>query len=52
MVEVANIRERYAAGTVSLGRITDYVVQAMQAFAMGTIGTATPPPLPTSRKGR
>ncbi|MFY8095010.1 MAG: alpha/beta fold hydrolase [Niveispirillum sp.] len=36
MVEVAKIRERYAAGTVSLARITDYVVQAMQAFAMGT----------------
>lgn len=36
MVEVAKIRERYAAGSVSLDRITDYVVQAMQAYAMGT----------------
>lgn len=36
MVEVARVRERYAAGTVSPARITDYVVQAMQAFAMGT----------------
>jgi len=36
MVEVAKVRERYAAGTVSLNRITDYVVQAMQAYAMGT----------------
>lgn len=36
MVEVARIRERYAAGTVSFDRITDYVVQAMQAFAQGT----------------
>jgi len=36
MMEVARIRERYADGTVSLNRITDYVVQAMQAYAMGT----------------
>lgn len=36
MVEVAKIRERYAAGTVSPARITDYVVQAMQAYAMGS----------------
>ncbi|MFV3129424.1 alpha/beta fold hydrolase [Niveispirillum sp. KHB5.9] len=36
MVEVAKIRERYAAGTIGPARITDYVVQAMQAFAMGT----------------
>lgn len=36
MVEVARLRERYAAGSVSPARITDYVVQAMQAFSMGT----------------
>lgn len=36
MVEVAKVRERYAAGSISPARITDYVVQAMQAFAMGT----------------
>ncbi|MDG5497037.1 alpha/beta hydrolase [Niveispirillum sp. BGYR6] len=36
MVEVARIRERYAAGSVSPARISDYVVQAMQALAQGT----------------
>lgn len=36
MVEVAAIRERYAAGTVTPARISEYVVQAMQALSQGT----------------
>ncbi|NBC35002.1 alpha/beta fold hydrolase [Novosphingobium sp. FSY-8] len=35
LVNVAKIREFYAEGTISPDRITDYVVQAMQAYRMG-----------------
>jgi haloalkane dehalogenase len=36
--EVARIRERLAQGRIGPDRISDYVVQAMQAYAMGAYG--------------